>query len=114
MIMHACIRINVGTRNNLVYVRTSIHVPHPIQDRMNFSRFRRLFSRSASAVLFHATVIHCHCGSYRHQGCLVFHSGMSVTELPGFKVPFSRKDQEMDELNCHEESTQDEGLVAKT
>ena len=30
-----------GIRNNLVYVRMSICVPYPIQDRMNFSRFSK-------------------------------------------------------------------------
>ena len=40
---------NNCTRNNLVYIRISIGVPRPTQDRMNFSHFRRLVSRSPSS-----------------------------------------------------------------
>ena len=70
-----------GTRNNLAYIRISIHVPRPTQDRMNFSRFRRLISRSASSG---SVPRHCYTLPlwYSHRGCLVFRSGMSVTDLP--------------------------------
>ena len=48
--------------DNLVYVRISIRVPRPTQDRMNFLVFEGSFLEAPRAVLFHATAIHCHYG----------------------------------------------------
>ena len=98
-----------GTRNNLVYVRMSIRVPRPTQDRMNFSRFRRLVSRSASSG---SVPRYCYTLPlwYRHRGCLVFCSGTRVTE---FKVPFRQKRWKNDErVEVSQKGTQDEEFVA--
>ena len=117
MIMHARVRklYYAGIRNNLVYVRISIRVPCPTQDRMNFSRFRRLVSRSASSG---SVPRHCYTLPlwYRHRGCLVFCSGMSVTDLP--RIQSSIQPEKIkkwtSELNYHEGSTQDKEFVART
>ena len=109
MITHAR-KYYAGTRNNLVYVRISISVPRPSED---FSRFRRLVSRSASS----SSVPRC-CYTlplwYRHRGCLVFCSGMSVTDLPQIQssIHLEKIKKWTSELNCHKEGTQDEELVA--
>ena len=70
-----------GTHNNLIYICISICVPRPIRERMNFSCFWRLvswstFSGSVSRYCYTLPLW------YRHQGCLNFRSGMSVTDLP--------------------------------
>ncbi len=53
-----------STRNNIAYVRISIGVPRPTQDRMNFSRSRKgWFLEAPRAVLFLATAIHFHYGT---------------------------------------------------
>ena len=104
-----------GTHNNLVYVRTSIRVPRSTQDRMNFSHFRRLVSQSTSSG---SVPRHCYTLPlwYKHRGYLVFRSGMSVTDFP--RIQSSIQPEQIkkwtSELNCNEESTQDEELVAIT
>ena len=104
-----------GTRNNLVYVRISIRVLRPTQDRMNFSRFRRLVSRSASSG---SVPYHCYTLPlwYRHWGYLVFRSGISVTDLPWIQssIQPEKIKKWTSELNCHKESTQDKESVAIT
>ena len=59
----ACIYY-VGIRNNRVYVRISIHVLHPTQDRMNFSRFKGSFLKAPRAVVprYSVHAIHYHYG----------------------------------------------------
>ena len=78
------------------YVRISIRVPRPTQDRMNFSRFRRLVSRSASSG---SVPRYCYIVPlwYRHRGCLVFGSGTSYWFAPNSKFHSARKDRKMDE-----------------
>ena len=70
-----------GIRNNLVYIRISIRVLRPTQDRMNFfsfskARFSKRLKRFCSTLL-----LWC-----RHRRCLVFRSGMRVTDLPPEKI----------------------------
>ena len=106
---------DVGTRNNLVHVRISIRIPRPTQDRMNFTHFRRLISRSA---LSGSVPRYCYTLPlwYRHRGCLIFGSGTRVTDLPPIQSSIQPEKIEKwtSELKYHEESTQDEELVAIT
>ncbi len=85
------------------------------QDRMNFSRFRRLVSRSASN---DSVPRYCYTLPlwYRHRGCLVFHSGMRVTDLPPIQMSIQPEKIEKwtSEFNYHEESTQEDEFVAIT
>ena len=104
-----------GTRNILVYIRISIRVARRTQDRMNFSRFRRLVSRCA---LSGSIARYCYTLPlwYRHRGCLVFGSGTRVTDLPPIQSSIQPEKIEKwtSELKYHEESTQDEDMVAIT
>ena len=98
----------VSSRNNIVYVRIAIRVPSPTEDRMDFWFSEARFSKHLE------WFCSCYCYTlppwYRHRGCLVFCSGMSVTGLP--RIQSSIQPQKIEkltsELNCHEESTQDD------
>ena len=51
----------MSTHNNIIYVRITIHVPHPTQDRMFFFLgFEGMCLEAPQEVLFHATATHCH------------------------------------------------------
>ncbi len=82
---------------------------------MNFSRFRRLVSRSASSgsVPRYRYTLPLR---YRYRGYLVFRSGMRVTDSPPIQssIQPAKIEKWTSELDYHEENTQDEEFVART
>jgi hypothetical protein len=70
--------------------------------------------KAPQAVLFHATAIHCHYGTNIEDAS--FFVLECVTDLPQIQTSIQpgKIEKWTSELNCHEESTQEEEFVAIT
>ena len=87
-----------------------LHVPRPAEDRIDFSHFKGTFLEAARAVLFHTTAIVYHHGrDIKNPLFLLWNRCYKFA--PNRIQPVKIK-KRVNELKCHEKSTQGEEFVA--